>query len=194
MRFSSATYAGLLFKELARSSVHLLSVSSVVMLVVGSVILGEQPVQASTESVIFEVPIAHQRSHRDSVDQAELSAQHEISRRFKQNPELSTLQISVLVDRHGEVIPVFTTTVSREQWRQSPRIKAWSKYHNAYALLLRHNVPVTPSVARRPASRTVASVPRTARRLPAFNPAVDSAFDRAALPAKQVQRSLDYWD
>ncbi len=191
MRFFSATDTDFLFRWFPRSFVCLLSTASVALILIVSGIVWGQSAQARPENIIFEVLIAHPMSHRDSVNQAELSAQSEISQRFKQDPDALSLQISVLVNRHGEVIPVFTTTVSREQWSQFPQIRRWSKYHDAYALLQRYDVPLD-----RPMTEAIAAVPRSAAtaRLSISNPAVDFAFDRGALSSKQIQNSLDYWD
>jgi hypothetical protein len=99
---------------------------------------------------------------------------------------LSTLKISAVINRNGEVVPLFTTTVSRDQWNQSTQISRWTKYHDAYALLQRHN-------DNSPKRTVVAAAPRTVAR-PGFSPALDAAFDRGALTGEQIQSTLSRWD
>lgn len=143
---------------------------------------------ARTEQFTFEVPINNPIGHREIIGQVEVETQAEISRQFRQNPEMSTIQMSVLANRNGEVIPVFVTTVSRAEWQQDPQITRWTKYHNSYALLKRHDLQ----------NQTVAIAPprqsAIAMGIAPFSRAVDAAFDRGGLSSQKIQNSLDYWD
>jgi len=146
--------------------------------------------QAKAKQLNFEVLVDHQAEYRDVLDAAKTSAQGKISQQFRENPEVSTLQISVLLDRNGEIIPLFTTAVSRAQWQQQPRIEPWVKYHNSYALLKRHEYSEGPDAIVASASAS------TSLSRPTVSPSYghDLAFDRGGLPSRFVQKSLDYWD
>lgn len=152
--------------------------------------------EARAEQMIFEVSVEHSLGHRDVVKQAEVSAQQKISQQFRQNPEISSLQMSVVVNRNGEIIPVFVTTVSREQWLRSGNISSWTKYHNSYALLRRHDV-----LEKRPT--VIASVPRKPTRsgslsqsefMESYPSLYESSFDQGSISKEVIQDSLDYWD
>lgn len=151
---------------------------------------------ARAEQMTFEVFVEQSLGHRDVVKQAEVSAQQKISQQFRQNPEVSSLQMSVVVNHNGEIIPVFVTTVSREQWLNSGNISPWTRYHNVYALLKRHDV-----VDERPT--VVATVPRTPLRsgslsqsefMESYPSLYESAFDQGSISKEVIQDSLDYWD
>lgn len=147
-----------------------------------------QQASAETEQLIFEVRIDHPLEHREMISQAEQEAKRLISQRFLNSSDTSSLQVSALLHRNGEVIPMFITTISREQWQQSAQISPWTKYHNSYALLRRHTVnqgqativAVAPVV---PSSTIIADLGR-----------YESAFDRGRLSSEFVQGSLDRWD
>jgi len=145
--------------------------------------------QARNKQLTFEVPVESQTAYRDVIHAVEISAQAEISQQFRNHPDISTLQISVLVERNGDIIPVFGTTVSRAQWEQQPKIEQWAKYHDSYALIKRHDYGEGAAV-------TLASAPMTSKRNPAASSSsgYDSTFDRGRLPPRVAQSSLDYWD
>lgn len=144
-----------------------------------------QQASAEAEQLIFEVRIDQLLEHREMVSQAEQEAKRLISQRFLNNSNTSSLQVSALLHRNGEVIPMFVTTVSREQWQQSAQISPWTKYHNSYALLRRHTVNTGEAT-----SVAVATSPTIIADLGRY----ESAFDRGSLPSKFIQGSLDGWD
>lgn len=173
--------------EITQSSAGFLSWIPAVLIIMGSLVLQVPAAQAKTEEMVVEVSIERPLEYHDLLNLSELSIQTEISQRFQQDLSLSTLRVSALVNRNGEVVPLFTTTVSREQWSQSPRIALWTKYHDAYALLQRHS--------SNSSERTVvASAPMSPATRLGFSPALDAAFDRGALTGEQIQSTLSRWD
>lgn len=103
---------------------------------------------AQTESITLDLPVDGQVTYRNLIAQAELMVSNTINRQFTQNPGLSTIQVVVVGDRHGEVIPVLTTTVSRAQWQENSQVNAWTQYYRAsYALLQRHEQEERVAVA-----------------------------------------------
>ncbi|MBD2055811.1 hypothetical protein H6F88_07235 [Oculatella sp. FACHB-28] len=107
-----------------------------------------QPAQAEDERIVIDMPVDRQVDHSELVAQAESLLGEAISRQFSQNPDLSTLQVDVVGDRNGEMIPILTVTVSRAQWQANPQVSAWSRYYRAsYALLQRHEAAETVAVA-----------------------------------------------
>lgn len=146
-----------------------------------------RPAQADTDLVVIDIPTQGQVPHSNLMTQAEQLVAREIVRQFTQNTEIDTLQISVLGHRNGEVIPLMTTVVSREQWQQIPQVSAWSRYHNAYALLQRHDqervVAISPA---RPTGVSLGSAQETSQ--------LDQAFDSGRLSGSSAQGSLSDLD
>lgn len=170
-----------------KASPNLFSLVSTILVIVAVIGVHAPAAEANTENIVLEVPMDHHLGHHDLISGAELSIKNEISQRFQRNLSLSTLTVSVLINRNGEVVPVLTTTVSRDQWKQSPQVAQWTKYHDSYALLQRHNaVSPKPNIV-------AASAPRSVARR-GFSPALDAAFDRGALTGEQIQSTLSSWD
>ncbi|WP_346293137.1 hypothetical protein [Sphaerothrix gracilis] len=70
---------------------------------------------------------------------AETLASSEVSRRFNQNAELSVVQVTVLGEYNGQVVPVLVVTVPREGWQRSRQIRQWASYFDSSYLLLGFN-------------------------------------------------------
>jgi hypothetical protein len=146
-----------------------------------------QPARAEDERIVIDMPVYGQVEHSELVAQAESLLGESISRQFSQNPELSTLQVDVVGDRNGEMIPVLTVTVSRAQWQANPQVSAWSRYYRAsYALLQRHEAAETVAAA------PVGSVDRTADIQDRFW--IDEAFDTGRLTGAAAQDYLSNLD
>ncbi len=129
-----------------------------------------RPVRAEAESIIIDMSVYGQVEYGDFFRRAETMAGDEINRQFSQNSSLTEVRVVVVGERDGEIVPVLTTTVSRVQWQETPRVSAWTKYYNAsHALLQRHEEQPTAVVAR--ASR--------------------GGTRSAGIPAAQIDRALD---
>ncbi|PSN20826.1 hypothetical protein C7271_00055 [filamentous cyanobacterium CCP5] len=97
--------------------------------------MGADSVQAETDYQVIEIAIAG-RSQSDMVRQAEALARAEVMSQFSANPQLTEVHIDVLGQRHGQVAPILSTRVSRQQWQTTPQIESWTQYYGvAYALL-----------------------------------------------------------
>lgn len=129
-----------------------------------------RPARAEAESIVVDMSVYGQVEYGDFFRRAEAMAGDEISRQFSQNPNLSEVQVVVVGDRDGEIVPILTTTVSRAQWQETPRVSAWTEYYNAsHALLQRHEERSTAVVAR----------------------ASGGGTRSAGIPAAQIDRALD---
>ncbi|NJO72329.1 MAG: hypothetical protein HC833_00240 [Leptolyngbyaceae cyanobacterium RM1_406_9] len=147
-----------------------------------------QPARAEDERIVIDMPVNGQVIHNALIAQAESLLGEAIDRQFSQNANLSTLQVDVVGDRHGEMIPVLTVTVSRTQWQANPQVSAWSRYYNAsYALLQRHESEETVAIAPvSPAGFTNASVEERFW--------IDQAFDSGRLTGSAAQDYLSDLD
>ncbi|WP_228016514.1 hypothetical protein [Leptolyngbya ectocarpi] len=85
------------------------------------------------------MPIYGRTSSDDLIRGAESMVSQTINRHFDANPGLAEIEVVVLGNRNGDVIPVLTTAVSRTQWQENSQVSAWTKYYSAYALIRRHD-------------------------------------------------------
>jgi hypothetical protein len=97
------------------------------------------PLRAETQLVVIDLPLSGGMSNFSLVTDSEQRIASEINRHFSQSSSIDTLQVSVLAHRNGEVIPLMTTVVSRDEWRQLPQVNAWTRYHTPQSLLARHD-------------------------------------------------------
>jgi hypothetical protein len=146
-----------------------------------------RPVSAEAGSIVIDMSVYALVESRDFFRRAEAMVSDEISHQFSQNPNLSEIEVVVVGDRHGEIVPILTTTVSRVQWQETPRVSVWTKYYNpSYALLQRHEGQPTQTVARTPARAMIgAQSPRSE---------IDRAFDEGRLIGLAAQEYLDELD
>lgn len=143
-----------------------------------------RPIRAEAESIVVDMSVYGQVEYGDFVRRAEAIASDEISRQFSQNPHLSDVQVMVVGDRNGEIVPILTATVSRTQWQETPRVSVWSQYyHTSYALLQRHQGQPAETVARTPVRATIG----TQRQ-------IDQAFDEGRLTGTAAQDYLNELD
>lgn len=149
--------------------------------------LNESAKAAQVGRFTFEWPIYRDTAHPDLVQQVEPFLTQQINQRFQQNPQLDRLEILMMVNRQGDVLPLLTTTVSRQQWQRSPQIRLWSQYHSAYAGFQRPQSPLTqrPIGARRRSDLS---------NWPAIAFAIDQARDRRQLAGQLAQQYLSHLD
>ena len=138
----------------------------------------------------MSIPIYGQVDQRSLIREADSLASQSISERFRQNPSLNMLEMTILGERNGEVIPIFSVLVSRDQWQENPQASAWAEYSSAsYALLRRHEEATV--VASSP-SRNAAPVGQ-ARSFAAASE-VQSAYDQGRLSGVEAQFYSDELD
>lgn len=96
--------------------------------------------QSSRNSFTVDLEIPNQLRYTRAIQQAELLARSEITKQFSLNPSLNEVQVVVLGHYVGDIVPLLTVNVSREQWQSSPQVDRWGSYYSAtYALLSRHD-------------------------------------------------------
>jgi hypothetical protein len=146
-----------------------------------------RPVGAEAENIVVDMSVYGLVQSGDFFRRAEAMVSDKITRQFSQNPNLSEIEVVVVGDRHGEIVPILTTSVSRAQWQETPLVSVWTEYYNtSYALLQRHEGQPTETVARTPArATTVAQNPISE---------IDRAFDEGRLTGAAAQEYLDELD
>ena len=167
---------------------------------VGSgLVLIDQPALANPPSLTLELPIYTLTEQRDLVAQAERMAQAAIAREFQQKPALSMVQVVVLGNRHGNLVPILTVSVTRSQWQQNPRVNAWTQYYASGRLLQRPDPqPAEPPdslVAAQPANPTQSGQPGTGPRgVGGRGATIDQAWDTGQMWRSQAQDYLSDLD
>ena len=73
--------------------------------------------------------------------QAQAQAQALVEETFRQNPNLSTVQITVSAERNDQAIPLFSLSVSRSDWLRQPQVQQWAQYFGNSRVLLGFNQP-----------------------------------------------------
>ncbi|PZV00127.1 MAG: hypothetical protein DCF32_18110 [Leptolyngbya sp.] len=125
----------LFFSDLKKKAEKLLAAA--VLASVVEVFLIGQPVHANPDpvTVTIEVYGTPPRSVLDG--QAQSAAVDEITRAFAQNSQLGSVEIDVLGHINGRVVPIFSLSVSREQWSSNRQLALQTAqyYYSAYGLL-----------------------------------------------------------
>lgn len=96
-----------------------------------------QPVQANSDPLTVTVDVYGTPTRGILDSQAESAAADEITRAFTQDSQLSSVQINVLGHLNGRVVPIFSLSVSREQWSSNRQqaLQSAQYYYSSYALL-----------------------------------------------------------
>jgi hypothetical protein len=145
---------------------------------------------SQTQSHTVTISFSSDRDHQSFLRDAETMAAQAIERELRQNSALDSLEVTVLGERHGEIMPIFSVSVSRDQWQSSPLISAWAEYYSAsYALLRRHQDVQTVANAA-----TATAAPATGRRAFISEAAVQRAYDSGRLSGQEAQTFVDDLD
>ncbi|PSN18449.1 hypothetical protein C7271_12505 [filamentous cyanobacterium CCP5] len=160
---------------------------------------------ARSETVVVNMTIFDQFIDRSLIAQAEALASQEVGRHFGQDPGISTIEITILGDSNGEIAPIVTATVSRNQWAEDPTIGPWmTHYDAAYQLFQRHGdsrygiiagIPYQSTVSRNSrlgSNRSTSSSRKPAGPLLPWQ--VAEAYDSGRLLESEIQRYIDVLD
>jgi len=147
-----------------------------------------QPARADADVVVIDMPVTGPVVSNRMLVETERLVADALNRQFSQDLSSSTVQVTVLGSRNGEVIPVMRTTVSREQWQAHPQVSTWTRYYSSYALFQRHDdvqrVALVP--ARPGGSGGIDDLTPVAQ--------LDQAYDSGNLSGDQAQRRLSDLD
>ncbi len=164
----------------------------------------QKPAYAETQSIVIEMPIYSQAASSNLTAEAESLVSNAINNQFALSPDLTTVQVVVVIQRNGEVIPFLTTTVSRAQWQESSQVQAWTRYYGvSHALLQRHeqetviatSFPSSSSVSSSPVAPVGTSNSGNSRQAQIDRAArIDNAFDSGVLTGQSAQDLLSDLD
>ncbi|MGG6239735.1 hypothetical protein ACQ4N7_14005 [Nodosilinea sp. AN01ver1] len=100
-------------------------------------VFASHPAQANSDPLMLMLEIYGVPTRGSLARQAESAAIDEITRAFNENAQLNSVQVDVLGQLNGRVVPIFSLSVSREQWlsdRQSA-LQTAQYYYSSYRLL-----------------------------------------------------------
>lgn len=151
--------------------------------------IGNRLVYASGK-LVLEIPLYSQVPMGDLIAQAESLASRSIDQQFSQRAE-NSVEVVVLGNRNGDIIPILSIAVSREQWRTQPQVRAWTQYYASNSLFERHNAweaEVIATASNRPSRSPVSSAGRQRQT------SVDRAWDDGRLTGTAAQEVLSDLD
>jgi hypothetical protein len=114
------------------------------------------------------------------LQQAKTQTQSFVEQAFAKNPEQGEVQVTLMVERNGQVAPLFSVRVSRPDWQQNPRLEQWVQYFNGSEVLLgfRTLPSSSPAVAQR-ATRSNSDDGRSFDGLPLVPPNLDEILAKS---------------
>ncbi|NJL87881.1 MAG: hypothetical protein HC886_20920 [Leptolyngbyaceae cyanobacterium SM1_1_3] len=123
-------------------------------------------------------------------------AQSIVTSGFAEDPNVMTLNVTIVAERNGQQMPLLMVRVSRADWEQQPRVTQWARVFEDPAKLLLGYVPQeqqsTESTPRRTASRRSAgslSSPASASSSPSSG---GSGSSGGVVPGASIEESEYY--
>lgn len=103
--------------------------------------------QSATERISVTVQADQIEDYSRLLEQAVVQANSAIATRFDANPHADPIEITVLISRQGQILPVLMAEVSQDQWQEQPDIQSLVRYSNSVRILLGYAQP-TPIASR----------------------------------------------
>lgn len=154
--------------------------------VITATITFPEPALANPDArILLDLPLYSEIAQSDLLAQAESMVANAIADEFARDPGLMSIEVTVLGNRNGDVIPVMLTSVSRTDWQANPQVGAWSDYYQSYALFQRHDTPL---------AKPVAAAPRRTTARPDISVQFDRAYDSGRLTGQAIQANVDIVD
>ncbi|MFB8790517.1 MAG: hypothetical protein U7123_17105 [Potamolinea sp.] len=129
-------------------------ISNISLCLLGSVILGMSslvttinPASAEIKERDLILNFNSNQSFETLIQQAEDLAKQSIEREFTEKSTLTEVSLTILVERHGQIVPFLRSKVSRSQWQKDANIRRWTQYlvSNSGVLLGFYNPSVSPT-------------------------------------------------
>ena len=188
-------YASWSTRSLSFVRISLSAIALSTLLCVGS---PHQSAWANTDQMMLELPLSADADAQKTLRQAESMVSATLDQRFSQDSTLATLEVVILGNQNGQILPMLTTTVSREQWVANPQVNVWTTYSNSFAALLYPSRP-PQVVATRPARPQISQSSQTPRpsttRLPEQSVVqIEQAYDEGRLSRQELNEYVDLLD
>lgn len=142
---------------------------------------------AESKRSVVSLPIYGEVFHSNMLAQAEGLAEDEISRQFSNDSALAEVEVVVVGNYNGELVPILSVTIAREQWLSRPQVSAWIAQdysQSSHALLQRHEEREDDKAIAASRTRNI-PVTSTAQTTSGF---IDQAYDQGRLSGDALQR------
>lgn len=149
-----------------------------------------QPVHAQSDSLTVTLEVYGTPTRGALHRQAESAAVDEITKTFTETSQLNSVQINVLGQSNGRVVPIFSLSVSREQWLSNRQLALQTAqyYYSSYSLLGLDSTDeglTSPTVAQASPSPVVSRDPSVQ---------VNEAFRQGRLSPQEYDQLIDALD
>ncbi len=104
--------------------------------------------QVATESISITLQADQVHNYNRLIEQAVVMANDAIATSFDTNPEAAPIELTVLINRNGQLLPLLMAEVSREQWQQQSDIQTWARYSTSVRILLGYAQPTQIAASR----------------------------------------------
>ncbi|MGQ4648836.1 hypothetical protein [Lyngbya aestuarii] len=118
-----------------------------------------QSVQASTARVEVSLNRQTDEGYDSLLRRAEAVARAAAQRSFDSNILVTEVEVTVLGQNQGTIVPILLLEVSRPAWRNRPDPQLWSTYFPTTKALLRFEEPQIPPGTRPPAPEPIPATP-----------------------------------
>lgn len=112
--------------------------------------LGGLPVSAA-ERVSVTLQGDQVQNYSRLLEQAVAVGNSAIATTFATHPAADPIELTILLSRNGQILPILMAEVSRTDWQQQPDVQNWARYSNSVRILLGYAPPI--QVAVRPPVR-----------------------------------------
>lgn len=137
------------------------------------------PAQAYTTEDLLTVYRVEGENYSALVSRAEMSARSSAQQQFDQDILLTRVVVTVLGQNGGQTAPILVLDVNRNDWRNRPDPRYWSKYYRSTPLLL--GLDGTAPVQTAPPPPLPAPVPIPAEPIPG-TPGTPEALPDPSIP------------
>jgi hypothetical protein len=129
-----------------RSHKFRLTIFSILIPLLSGILFGSKNALAEGMIHTLTLPIYGQISSDSFHDRAEAMATTYIDSQFTQDLAINGIQLVVLGQKSAEIVPVFSISVTRDQWQKHSQVNHWATYTRvSYALLQRPRPEFNPS-------------------------------------------------
>lgn len=111
--------------------------------------------QLSTQVVNVTIEADQVNNYGRLMEQVVSAANDAISNAFTTNANSDPVNVTVLINRNGQVLPVLVAEISHDQWQQQPDVQIWARYSTSVRRLLGYAQPAQ-TAARTQVSRSSA--------------------------------------
>jgi hypothetical protein len=121
---------------------------------------------AQTTKIDLPVRVQKGESYQGLLARASKLAENTIERRFQGNSQSDRVNLIVTAEKEGEIAPLLSVNVSRQDWRGNPNLQRWANVFPFGKDLLGFGTPPLPAETPPAETPPVATPPTTTQPTP----------------------------